>query len=438
MQTVYTQNHLLSIISSHITHAALFALVLSLSCFNRYFLISFSENSLTWNAGPLFMFTVLTVWLVFLSVQKLCTPSKSYLPWFYGSLILLLFFVTNERELIYFLALVFISLLWLSTPAVRRLSPYLLTFIACLFSMWGIAQFSLQQDLGLYQLGETHLSADRSAIAKFSLSLAGDGTQKVVRAYGPFSHANTYGGILALGFATSLQLLRVYQKKLLLPLSFILLLGIVVSFSRSAWLAAFISLLIFTFIKPAHLTRKITRVMLAIFVTTLLLFTPLIAYRMSDTEDRAASERLASAHRATHLLSLKGIGVGSYEKTLRSYMDSQDIAYNPWEVAPAHSAPLLFAVEWGIVLTVLLSISLAIPAFRIFQYRAWHWLLPLIPLLALDHYFATQLPPLLFLLAFLTALSSPMRVQDNCTHYSSTVSSGSTNELPGSTGVTTM
>ena len=92
----------------------------------------------------------------------------------------------------------------------RWFSPRLLILVILavlvLQAQWGIGQFILQRDLGLYLIGESRLSVSVDGVAKFAL-----GDDKLIRAYGPFEHANILAGSLVIGLM--LYVLLVTGKK---------------------------------------------------------------------------------------------------------------------------------------------------------------------------------------------------------------------------------
>ena len=64
---------------------------------------------------------------------------------------------------------------------------------AAVQSTWGITQFLLQHDLGLWWLGESNLSPDKTGVAKVVA-----GNETLVRAYGSLPHPNILAAYLSL------------------------------------------------------------------------------------------------------------------------------------------------------------------------------------------------------------------------------------------------
>ncbi len=281
-------------------------------------------------------------------------------------------------------------------------------------ALWGISQFILQHDLGLTRLGESKINIHEPAVAKIDLPYA---PFKLLRAYGPYKHANSFAGVLVISltlFPLSLHRERdgvLRRPKPCLPARqawrrlevlafFLLTLAIFTTFSRAA-IFSFLLLLIFNakiFFKLKYL------LLLAILVLT---FFPLMFYRFSFTrsEDRAVPERISSIQWASEVIEennfWQGTGIGHYPAALKNYLDSHSINYQPWQIDFVHSAPILLVAEWGIIpILFLMFASRLVTGYWLLV--PMPLLLALTPILLTDHYFVTQLAPALFLLLVLT------------------------------------
>lgn len=280
-------------------------------------------------------------------------------------------------------------------------------FLAALHAQWGIAQFVFQQDLNLSPLGETRLFHGGEGIATFTYM-----DTKLVRSYGSFAHPNIFGGSLALAFGTCLYLLvsrpGLYRIRLpWLAVCFCLLLGIILTFSRVAYLMAALASLMALPLLPKHYKR----VSLVAIPLLLLLFWPLLSARLNDPADQAAHERARGYGWAVDIIRAapvwRGFGVGNYTAGLREYIAARNVDLKPWEVAPVHSVPLLLAAEWGLVLTSALGLLGVLGIKRLWERErpAAFWLLILLPALAFDHYALTQLPAIVLTGVFLVILT---------------------------------
>ena len=339
------------------------------------------------------------------SVSKLVNDKK-WLTVFALALFLLSLWPTrptwNNLSVVLSIALISGLTAWLLS---RRFSPRLLSMVILavliLQAQWGIAQFVLQRDLGLYLIGESRLSVDIDGVAKFAF---GDG--KLIRAYGPFEHANSLAGSLVLGVMFCALLAKGIKPgervSHYYAMAYVLLIGIIVSFSRSAYLAA---ALIIIFLIPFGL-RRVWRAFFLILLITVIVFLPLFMARFHDAEDRAYVERLSGVRYALSLVRERSIwsGVGQdYRKALRDYLVRHNISFEPWQIDYVHVVPLLLIAQIGVGPAVLLFGILLFITLRYYR-RKWVWLLPLVVLLLFDHYMLTQVPMLALTLVTYTLM----------------------------------
>lgn len=288
----------------------------------------------------------------------------------------------------------------------------ILVGIIVVHSCWGIGQFILQRDFGLQVIGESNIDRHSVGVAKFS-STGGD---KLIRAYGPHPHANSLSGTLLLGVIMCLFVVSgnrdtwsgSSREVFAIGLLLVLVLGMLVSFSRASLLGLLIALGIFLWeIRKNVAAMYAIRVFLVPILITLIVFTPLLVWRVTDLEDQALTERSAGAGYAFELMGrspLQGVGVGGYPLALQQLLLENSKVVPPWQIDYVHSIPLLLAVEWGIPLCIVLIAGFAIWT-RINLGRKTIWLLPIVPPLLLDHYFITQLGPLVMLTALLSVIA---------------------------------
>lgn len=266
--------------------------------------------------------------VLFFSLDSLFKKSKlgAFALREYALLVFLLTFVFALRSLasleyllhfLEFLLVYFIvSRKLVDQDQVRRI----FLFVVCVTALWGIGQFLLQRDLGGQLLGEPVLNADILGVAKYNF-----GEWQLLRAYGPFSHPNLFAAylLLAIYFAYCLK-----KEKLVI----LLLIALVFSFSRSAWLALFIAALFL----PAK--KK--------YLWFGLLVLPFVAVRFLDLGESLAERfhlLLASLKLAVqHPL---GIGLGNF---VNFYQDVSFYKIEPWELQPVHNYFLLTLVEMGV------------------------------------------------------------------------------------------
>lgn len=135
---------------------------------------------------------------------------------------------------------------------------WLILAILCFEAILGTAQYFTQSSLGLKILGEEYLRPGLGGIAEFpSFGLINNslsdffglfkpisGETINIRAYGTFPHPNIFGGMLFIGMIINLFLFYVSRErflKIILSCSlFLLIFGLVVTFSRGAWVVSFL------------------------------------------------------------------------------------------------------------------------------------------------------------------------------------------------------
>ncbi|MDD4761951.1 MAG: O-antigen ligase family protein [Candidatus Pacebacteria bacterium] len=236
-------------------------------------------------------------------------------------------------------------------------------------------QFKFQKSLGLYFLGEPILSPNISGISK----ITADGA-KIIRAYGTFLHPNILSAFLITGF---LALLYFYFKKekleekiLILVFSYLILLGIVLTFSRQAWIAFLISIFLLSAI--IILKEKIIGVKKIIFILLTLIFAVIPAKDFIferapiSTKEDAVTERLAYNKMGIDLIKKNSFGSGPGTQVFYAYKNGFYERFGMiksylWQ--PIHNIYLLIASETGILgiaLFLLFVFSLFFPIKNIF------------------------------------------------------------------------
>ena len=225
---------------------------------------------------------------------------------------------------------------------------------ACL----GLWQFTHQIVDGTKWLG---ISAQQPLTAGVSvLPVFG---QRILRAYGGFPHPNIFGGWLAFGLVMSMwlidQAISRYQRWTLLVCTVLFSVALILTFSRSAWLACFVSLAILTFFllqqswKERRWRWGLTALLCISVVTGITVFQQrsLIFTRFdtaAPSEVRSVSERKQALQDGLRLFKqhpLVGVGPGATAYAL----DAQTIP---------HTVPLLMLDELGIIGVVGLLLGL--------------------------------------------------------------------------------
>lgn len=243
-------------------------------------------------------------------------------------------------------------LIWVSA---LRLAPLLTAFVL------GVASTSI---LGVWQvLTQTSFSSSWLGIAlheagQSGVSVVETSSGRYLRAYGTLPHPNVLGGYAAAGLVACLALFSEAKRhrRLLLFLTAVISVALVLTFSRSAWIATLFAMgLAFTL---PNAVDKSTRLGLRPIVTCIILCVasvaficaPLIAPRLTAQgrlETKSIDERVSSLTQGYELLSSNlatGVGVGNY---LPAAFMELGPAGDPFSVQPPHFTPLLIGVELG-------------------------------------------------------------------------------------------
>jgi O-Antigen ligase len=230
-----------------------------------------------------------------------------------------------------------------------------LVWSGCLQAGLAIAQFVSQQPvvpdaLGLPWLPGADVSVGGTPVV---LDASGD---RLLRAFGTFPHPNILGGYLAM--AVVVLPLLVNSRRwlwLYLPVGLLLAAGMLVSFSRAAWLAAAVGLGVWwltTSGRRIHIPWRVVVPAVAVLGLAVLLSPVggLIAVRLSprpanDLERGSIEQRLSLDRSALILIKRHptlGVGAGNFGEA------SLDEGLQAIFGEPAHSVPLLIVAETGV------------------------------------------------------------------------------------------
>ncbi len=255
--------------------------------------------------------------------------------------------------------------------------------------------------------------------------------ERILRAYGSFPHPNIFGGYLAIGLLGIAWLWKgasVGSKRWLRFVGTILLGGLVLTFSRSAWIA--LALCIFVLVAE-QLIKGVSgwrgwlamargvRLGGAIIILLVAFLTPLIVSRFSldsPIESRSVTERIEQYQTFGHVFSqnwFAGVGLANYTLAIEQIDPTREW----WEYQPVHNAWALLIGELGLIgLFVVIGGVLAmirgcktLPIGRVLHPLVIV-LLPLFVISLFDHYL-WSLWPGLALLAITIAVS--IRIKQN-------------------------
>jgi hypothetical protein len=203
--------------------------------------------------------------------------------------------------------------------------------------------------------------AQRSAVEAGDAVMQMNG-ERTLRAYGSFPHPNIFGGYLAVGIVTLLHLANTVRRKydmfwVYIGTLILLVFGIVLTFSRSAWLglalAAIVSVMVI-YMKRTNLARKLVVPVAFIFIAASLFITfgtDLANIRPgsdTDFESRSIDERASQYEEFWGVFEgqwILGNGIGSY-----ALMDSIVHPEKDWWIhQPIHNVFLLVLAEMGLL-----------------------------------------------------------------------------------------
>jgi len=281
---------------------------------------------------------------------------------------------------------------------------FIYIFLISIFlqSVLGIYQFLTQQSFAFKYLGLASHSPEILGSAVIETA-----TGRWLRAYGGLDHPNIFGGVLAIALLISVYLLvkkkiinsrrQANESLFLFVFYFIALFALFFTFSRSAWLAFAVGLLILLFHFIASKDRWIIGRFAALLVFSgILLSTAVIPYMdliqtrltaSSRLEQMSINERMGTIEEANHLFKgnpILGVGIGNYSTALSIKDDKQSPA---WAYQPVHSSFLLLLVESGAI-SLLFFLSFLFYLIKKDRREDFSWaiFIPLLILMLLDHW----------------------------------------------------
>lgn len=311
----------------------------------RWIFSSLTLNGEAWEYGQLSVYAVEVLVLVAIFFR-----GKLQLPDFFRPLL---------PRLLIFLAAIFLSVVLSAFAALSALSfhpffaflLFLLLLDQRLPTKWIAASFVLSL-IGPIALGwfQTLTGASPAStlfgLAEHLAQTPGSAVvetagNRVLRAYGSFSHPNAFGGFLAVGLLFSFALGW-------MPMIVLLASTIVITFSRSAWLAgvATIPFRLFNPFRPFHLL-----IILFFLAATIVAFSKPIFTRFDSSErleTKSLDERRSQYTTFDEVWlqnPITGIGYGAYTAALeRAFPGSP-----AWSYQPIHNSFLLMLAEIGIL-----------------------------------------------------------------------------------------
>ncbi len=233
-----------------------------------------------------------------------------------------------------------------------------LVISSVLQSIVGFFQFGAQASVGLRLLGESFITPFTKGVARINV-----GDLSFLRIYGTMPHANILAAFFIIGLVAAIGLLFLGEKKrwksaLLGFCIFLLLGGLLLTFSRSGWIVAALSvasLLAYGLFSKALRIRAlfVSGVILITIASLLIQFGWLVFPRAHFTsEEPSVDHRMRYNTIGTELLLRHPFGVGWGNQILTGAREGlygeQGLSLS-WQEQPIHNLYILIATESGIV-----------------------------------------------------------------------------------------
>lgn len=286
---------------------------------------------------------------------------------------------------------VFVLFLLVSGISKKQIMETIL-FGAIIPSLIGLLQFISQSSLSNAWLGLT----EHPVLEAGSSVVVSEFSGRVLRSYATFAHPNVMGGYIAIVIMSYLFLVKGEFEKKYLSIFLLLSATLFTTFSRSAWLA--VAAILLLHLPKIHFTERV-KPLIKIFILVFVVFSffnkDLVQTRThtasSKHEIASVTERIDGVGKAITIFNKNwkyGVGAGQYTRALQMYYPYKPI----WEYQPVHSAALLFLVEHGVVVAIMILIFLisVLQILEIISLQAMRdfiiMLVALSPIILFDHY----------------------------------------------------
>lgn len=356
----------------------------------RYIMRTGELMGVTVEPGTISVFATQFLVMAFVGAALFAVKGRVRLtaPMVYGSLLALfagtsvLWAADTEYAAVTGASVLLGALLMVGTVAVRPdplRSAAALVIGATVQAVFGLRQFFTQEVVGSLVLGvASHTAADLGAFVVETPA------GRWLRAYGTLSHPNMYGTYLAVGLLAAITLFMVARRQRvrisLAAAIAVMGAGLLVSFSRSAFLALLIGSIVMFFFNDVR-TRFVRRFAsgLVIVIGAVLMigavYPDVVAPRITGEgrlESLSIDERQDQLDDAQALfLAHPVVGVGMGQMPVSLSLERPD-GREGYYYQPVHSVPVLVTVELGLV-GILLWILLVYGIVG----RVWKWRLAL-------------------------------------------------------------
>jgi len=258
-------------------------------------------------------------------------------------------FFVQETKLHFFMAFRFVELFLLYLLVVNRIMRqeqivlYLL-FGLCFQAFVALYQYVLQGSVGLTFLGENSANISTLGVAKIDL-----GDQKILRSFGTMPHANVLGGLLFMGIMYAMALVKKYRW-FVIGVLWLLSMGLLFTFSRSAFFALIAAFLIYISIQNSKIVVKYLLLSLSVFLFFIVIFRleGVVVNRFLFEDANSNQERTMYLRIGRDMFFDQplGVGLGAFTLNMQEYTSTKLV---PWLYQPVHNIFILVANETGIL-----------------------------------------------------------------------------------------
>ncbi len=381
-----------------LTHYLIYLLLFSLPWQTHLLLARVPLNGQPWEFGSISLFAV-DILIIIILVLHICTHRGldlrfKRIPYRYLLvLFLILLFALIPTSLsplisiaktVYLCIAVLLVYILEREPVPFKNAANAFVLGAAVSGLLGIWQFVSQSSFASSWLGLAEHDPSVLGVSVIE-AIAPDGMlERWLRAYGSLDHPNMFGGFMAVAliFASWLWLKRDSVRTGLLSvvtiLATIILTGsLLLSFSRGAWIAAFVGLIIISFSYLRHSEGRLKEFVAwaasIIFVIIIIasqygyLFAPRLSGD-SRLENLSIVERTAGLRDSLSLISAEpffGHGAGTYALALAEKLPGKQV----WFYQPAHNVFALITTEIGVVGLLLFLASLITFLIHVYKKR---------------------------------------------------------------------
>jgi O-antigen ligase len=224
-------------------------------------------------------------------------------------------------------------------------------------SLVALGQFAVQHSLSLQSVGELYLDP-----AERGISIVAAGGLRLLRPYGLTDHPNILGGCLAFGLILILAAyLEGVSRWIVFPVLIIGLAALLVTFSRSAWLAFLVGAAVLICLQLFSRRRALFRHLIWFGIAGLLVCMPITllypgafgvrlnaggSFSTPSVEQQSIGERLLLVKYFSSIVvshPVLGVGLGAAPLALKQYQPTWSVGFEP-----PHIALLEAAAETGL------------------------------------------------------------------------------------------